>query len=211
MSWFSDLLYPPRCVICRKFLPNSRVSLCEDCSKWQMRNKTLFFRGKQVTLCVSPLPYEEPFRASFHRFKFKGARFYARHYAPWLAACITQEAPDWDILTWVPISRRRRRERGYDQTRDLARETAKLLGVRAEPCLRKIQNNPAQSGIRDREARLANVKGAYAPLHPEQWQGKRILLIDDIITTGATMEECAKVLRRAGAASVCGATLASAN
>ena len=76
--------------------------------------------------------------------------------------------------------------------------------------LRKLRNTEAQSGLEDDEARRANVLGAYACVEPELVEGKRVLLIDDVITTGSTISECARTLRTAGAADVVCATLARA-
>lgn len=206
-----DLLYPPRCVLCGELLPNSEAPICDFCSRWLFRCQMLYRRSKHFSLCVSPLPYEEPLRHSIHQFKFYGKRYYAKTYGPWLAAAIAQESLPYDVITWVPVSRQRYHQRGYDQAEWLAEAAAKELGVTVQRCLKKIHHNPAQSHITDREARAANVKGVYEPVHPNRWSGKRILLIDDIITTGATLEECSRVLLKAGAAMVHCATLAAAN
>ena len=90
------------------------------------------------------------------------------------------------------------------------------LGTRVLPAtkampqetLRKILDNPPQSGLEDADARRANVLGAYEAVHPERIAGKRFLLVDDICTTGSTLGEAARVLRQAGAADVLGLTLA---
>ena len=77
--------------------------------------------------------------------------------------------------------------------------------------MRKSRNNPAQSGIRDEAARRANVLGAYEIVDPELIRGRRVLLLDDVITTGSTVSECARVLRTFGAEDVVCATLARAH
>lgn len=209
MRWLLDLLYPPKCVLCHKILPNSRQSLCDSCGRFVLAQKTHTRQGHHFTRCVAPLPYEEPVRGSIHRFKFVGRKFYAKTYGPWLAAVIGQEFDSFDVLTWVPISRKRLKKRGYDQSKLLAEQAGALLGVEPVQCLRKLRNNPPQSRSRSREQRSKNVAGAYACA--ADVADKRILLIDDVITTGATLEECSRILRRAGAKEVFCAVLAARN
>lgn len=124
---------------------------------------------------------------------------------------LLQEYPDgFDILTWVPVSRFRKLCRGYDQVELLANCVGQELGMTLVPLLKKKRNNRAQSGIRDAEKRRANVLGVYRTIHESEIAGKRILLLDDILTTGATMGECARMLLTQGAAQVHGAAVAAA-
>ena len=102
-----------------------------------------------------------------------------------------------DLVTWVPISGIRRLFRGYDQDELLARVIARELGLPCRKTLNKVRHNRAQSGIRGHARRRANVLGVYRPAGDVA--GKRILLVDDILTTGATAGECARVLLTAGA------------
>ena len=118
-------------------------------------------------------------------------------------------APSCDMITWVPLSRRRLRKRGYDQARILAEETAKRLGIPCEKLLKKKIDTRPQSGIHDAEARRNNAKGVYVCCAPEKAKGRRVLVIDDIVTTGATLSECASELRKAGCAEVYAAAAAS--
>lgn len=209
MSRLLDLLFPPRCCLCGGILPR-REEFCDKCGRWLAAKETEKKKIRFADACVAPLPYEEPLRSAFHRFKFQGRAFYARVFAPLLAACIRRELEGrFDLIAWVPISRRRKRRRGYDQTELLCRQTAMLLERMPVPCLRKIWDNPPQSRLQNAAERRANVSGAYRPEHPERFSGKRILLVDDVVTTGATMEECARVLLTAGAKSVVSASLAS--
>ena len=113
-----------------------------------------------------------------------------------------------NAVTFVPVSWRRNYARGFDQARLLAEETAKIWGVRAEPTLRKIRHTKAQSSLEDPALRTGNVKGAYAVPRPDRVRGRRLLLIDDVCTTGSTMAAAAEALLEAGAASVVCAALA---
>ena len=116
----------------------------------------------------------------------------------------------FDVVTWIPISRIRKLRRGYDQVELLARAVARELDMEPVPTLRKIRNNRQQSRIRDAAKRRANVLGVYRVTDPESIRGKRVLLLDDIITTGATASEAARVLLTNGAKEVhCAAVAAS--
>ena len=109
-------------------------------------------------------------------------------------------------MTWVPVSERRLRQRGYGQARLLAESACRRWDTKPVALLRKVADNPAQSGLTEAAARRANVLGVYEAL-PEA-AGKRVLLIDDICTTGATLTECVRVLKDGGAESVACAAVA---
>jgi ComF family protein len=114
---------------------------------------------------------------------------------------LQQSQPDgFDVLTWIPVSRLRRIRRGYDQVELLAKAVGRELGIQPVPLLKKVRHNRPQSGLKDAAARRANVLGVYEALPGAE--GKHILLVDDIVTSGATLLECARTLQEAGAASV---------
>ena len=116
---------------------------------------------------------------------------------------LAAEYPDgFDLLTWVPISFRRKWLRGYDQVELLARAVGRELGMEPVRCLRKIRHNRPQAGISGEAQRRANVLGVYRVTGRADLRGRRILLLDDVITTGATAGECARVLLTAGAKEV---------
>ena len=114
------------------------------------------------------------------------------------------------MLTWVPVSRLRRITRGYDQVELLAKAVGRELNIEAQPTLKKIRHNRRQSSISSAAQRKANVLGAYRVISPEVLHGKRILLLDDVLTTGATAGECARMLLTAGAKEVHCAVIATA-
>ena len=148
-------------------------------------------------------------RESLLRYKFGGATGYAKVYGRLVAETVRTELPGaYDIITWVPLSRKRLRERGYDQARLLAKVTAKALGMPLTPTLYKQRNTQPQSGTGDAAKRRANITGAYRMKKGADVTGKRVLLIDDIVTTGSTLLECARVLGKAGAEQVVCATVA---
>lgn len=209
-----DLLFPPKCVFCRRLLRKGEEGLCASC-----RTSLPWTHGEEaeqhpefVSLCVSPLWYQGNVRASFHRYKFQGSRGYAKAYGRLVAQCVREHlAGRYDLITWVPLSPERLKKRGYDQAMLLAMAAALELGDVAVETLRKVRDTGAQSGLgKDDSARQANVLGAYQVVDPELAEGRQVLLIDDVITTGSTISECARTLRSAGAAGVVCATLARA-
>ena len=165
--------------------------------------------GDYFDFCVSPLYYRGVVRKSILRFKFGGAAAYANAYGKMLADCI-RENPDlkYDIISWVPLSSKRERSRGYDQAMLLALAAALELSDTAVGTLKKHIDVRAQSELGDRLERSENISGAYTAVDSVLIDGKCVLLIDDIITTGSTLSECAKTLLVAGAGRVVCAALA---
>ena len=208
-----DLLFPPKCVFCGRLLERGQKELCPRCQSelpW-LEGAAAEQTGEFFSLCVTPLRYEDKVRDSIRRYKFKGRQGYHKAYGRLVAQCVHDHlAGRYDLVTWVPLSDKRRRERGYDQAFLLASAAALELGDVAVETLRKTRHNPAQSGIEGAAQRRANVLGAYLPVDPELVAGKRVLLVDDVVTTGATLSECARVLRSMGAADVVCAALARA-
>lgn len=205
-----DLLFPPRCVFCRRLLREGERTICDDCEKklpYTTRSDAVS-TGGAFEKCVSPLLYEGVVQNSLLRFKFAGRTNYAGCYGRMMADCVKNHlAGCYDLITWVPLSARRKKKRGYDQAMLLALATALELEDVALETLRKREDTPAQSSLKGSERR-GNVAGVYETVCPELIAGKRILLIDDIITTGSTLSECSKVLMEAGAAQVVCVTLA---
>ena len=206
-----ELLFPAKCILCREVLKEGEIDLCKQC-----RTETPEFpKGKSKLQFLDSWTavwyYEKGVRKSLLRYKFRHARAYAAGYGRLLAMKLLREYPDgFDLLTWVPISTIRKLRRGYDQVELLAEAVGKELGMQPVRLLKKHRNNPPQSGFAGYAARRANVLGVYRMVEDERVTGKRILLLDDIITTGATAGECARVLLTAGAAEVHCAVIAAA-
>ena len=198
-----DLFFPPKCPFCGKVLDHAGICLaCEKALPWTEEGAGVRELPGGVR-CAAPLWYEGKVREGLLRFKFQGARAAAGPLGELVARCAAERfSGAFDVVTWVPVSRRRLRSRGYDQARLLAESACRLWEVRPEQLLQKIKDNPAQSGLKEEAARRANVLGVYEAAEPERIQGCRILLVDDICTTGATLAECARMLRDAGAADV---------
>lgn len=198
------VLFPPRCCFCRGFLSTGENGICCACAE-----KLPFTKGGGaqsfdfVKKCAAPFYYEGNVRESLLRFKFKGASVYAGTYGRLLAGCVREcLSGEYDLISWVPLSEKRLRERGYDQAMLIALSMALELSDVAVETLRKDADVAPQSQTGAAEERRANIAGAYSCPDAELVQGRRILLVDDIVTTGSTLSECARTLGRAGAESV---------
>ncbi len=204
-----DLLYPPKCAFCGNLVTRGDRGVCPACLRDLPRTGALKRSADFVTGVTAPLYYEGIVRSAMLRYKFNGAPARGEVYGRMIAEKLrAEEKTDFDIVTWAPLSSRRLRSRGYDQARLLAEAAARELGLPCERLLRKIRHTQPQSGIDAPEARRANVSGVYIAEEGHRAEGKRVLLIDDIITTGATVSECARVLLLDGAESVHAASLA---
>lgn len=199
----ADLLFPPKCILCRRLLEKDETDLCHTCRVDGPECPVSRTKFPFLDSWVAVWHYEGFARRSLLRYKFRGYRSYADCYGRLLAMKLQKEHPEgFDCLTWVPISYLRKLRRGFDQVELLARVVGEELGMEPVPLLKKIRHNRPQSGIHGQAQRRANVLGVYQVTVPEQLRGKRIALLDDIITTGATAGECARVLLTAGAAEV---------
>lgn len=205
-------LFPPKCTLCRCLLADRQTDLCHSCRTNAPNFTKLKFKPSFVARWTGVWYYKDNVRTSILRYKFGGKRHYASAYARLLAIKLQTEGLDsFDVLTWVPVAPLRRLKRGYDQVKLLAAALGQELNVQPVLTLKKIRNTPPQSGIPDASRRRANVLGAYTAVNTSLFADKRVLLLDDILTTGATASECARVLLTAGAADVNLAVLAVAS
>lgn len=204
------LLFPSKCVLCKKLLCENETDLCHHCRE----NAPTFKRTERnipfVAHWTALWYYKNNVRSSVHRFKFSGRRNYAGIYARLLGLQLQDKFTEsLDVITWVPVSRLRRLKRGYDQSALLAYALGEELTLPTKRLLKKVRHTPPQSGFRDAARRRANVLGAYQAVQADSIQGKTILLLDDVVTTGATASECAKTLLTAGAKQVLFAAVAA--
>lgn len=207
-----EFLFPSKCILCGKILHKDQLDLCKTCraeiSDHPKPKNPIQFLASRTVLWY----YEGNVRQSLLRYKFSNRRSYAATYGRLLAMKLQRDYPDgFDVLTWIPISAQRKLERGYDQVELIADAVAAELGMEPIRTLEKIRNNRPQSEISGSAERRANVLGVYRATDPELVRGKRVLLLDDIITTGATASEAARVLLTAGAGEITCAAVAAAS
>jgi ComF family protein len=202
-SWFCqaclDAVQPlplPGCAHCGR--PLARIGTCRRC---QLEPSDLV----SISSCSA---HRQPLRKAIHALKYGGMTVLRESLAGILQATWQQQAFSVDVLVPVPLHKSRVRERGYNQSALLARELGKRVAVPVDDTLlERIKNTPAQVGL-TRDQRWQNMAGAFRCVAPIA--AHDVVLIDDVCTTGATLEACAAELRRGGARSVRALTLARA-
>ena len=205
-----EWIFPPRCPVCGSVISQAEV-FCRECEKkFPHRPRSFLLRGETAGLdahCAVLFAYEGELRKAVLAFKFRGFRGASRGFGIRMAQAVQQRAGSDCVVTFVPMDRSRRLERGYNQAQLLAQEASRQLGCPCLPLLRKTRVT-AQQHTLSRDKRRENARGAFAA--SEQAAGKNIVLCDDIVTTGETLRECVRVLRNAGAKSVICAAVALA-
>ena len=198
-----SLLFPDKCILCGRILKRGETDLCHTCRveapECPLRKQKRTFLDSWVAIWY----YKGYIRSSILRYKFHRCRHYAHGYGRMLAMKLQREYPEgFDLMTWIPISPLRKLVRGYDQVEELAKAVGRELNLKPVRCLRKIRHNRPQAGVSGAAERRANVLGVYRMEKGVDVRDKRILLLDDVITTGATAGEAARVLLTAGAREV---------
>ena len=173
----ASLLFPPRCAFCGK--PGVH-GVCSECEKALPYCKTPLHERAEIGACLAPLKYEGIVREALLNYKFHAGQSRCTGFGDVLAQAAAEHfGGEFDLVTYVPVSKKRKQERGYDQSYLLARETCRHWSVAPETLLQKTKDNVAQSSLSSREERQKNVVGAYVAVNEDKIKGKRILLIDD--------------------------------
>ncbi len=232
-----DLLFPPRCLVCGgsggphpsmcgacwRSIPRLTPPWCAICGRpfWTLdprgaatgapsavcgacrRRRPAFTWGRSATL------YDAAVREALHAFKFSGKTALAAPLGDLLVEVCASGLPVApDLVVPVPLHRARERERGFNQAGLLARRVARRLGAPlGTRALRRVRSTRAQADLGGAERRT-NVRGAFAARTAAALAGRHVLLVDDVLTTGATVSECARVLIDAGALTVGALTVA---
>ncbi len=179
---------------------------CDKCRP-KIIAKKIIYKIPSNDICIAPFRYDGRVRNAILEFKFNGVRFNAKSLSERMTEILREYVGSFDIVTCVPVSKQRMRERGFNQSKDLAKGIALLLGKSCCDTLKKTKNNKVQHML-DKSQRQENVIGVYSAINTDKFIGKRILLVDDICTTGNTLAECCRVLYAAGAAFVLCAAIA---
>lgn len=199
-----DFLFPNYCGICGRKI-NERYT-CENClnilecytERALMHTESKAYYDK--LLCL--FEYNGIMKKKMLQYKFNDKKYISKTFGEIIFYKLKKYNFKADYIVPVPISKRRMFERGYNQSECISRFFSKLSGVKLiDKCLIKVKNNSMQSSLSAAQ-RKNNVKNVYDITNEEVIKGKTIILFDDIFTTGATMNECAKVLKRAGAKEV---------
>lgn len=212
-----NMIYPPKCIFCRKLLNHDAVlHICNTCYVKLpfMENPMLRSWQEEDHYCdgaLSVFEYTGMVKESLIRFKFYNKPAYYKTYARLIADRLGKVADigSFDMVMSVPLHKHKEFARGYNQAYLISRALGTI--IRLKECsrvLRRERFTEAQS-LLDRHKRNQNVKGAFAVALPRKVKGKSVLLVDDILTTGATIEECSRVLKQAGAVKVLAVVVAT--
>lgn len=195
------VIFPNKCPYCGRIIKFG-LTECEECFDELDMTPKIIHTEAGIT-CISALVYDSKVRRSLLNYKFKGILFNAKSYAKVICGIIENMGitDDFDVITFVPLSKLGENERGFNQAKAISEIVGEYLN---KPCiclLKKTRDNKKQHEL-NLQQRRENVKGVYAVCKNQELQGKRILLIDDIVTTGNTLAECCKVLQENGAGNV---------
>jgi len=227
-----DLLYPRHCAGCGRPVENESGHVCWDC-----RAGADFVEAPFCDVCGDPvegavdhrfvcsacrrrppgfdvarsaLRYRGAFRCVIHEMKYNRHTALAGELADFLYHCVGIQYHNkrFDVVTCVPLHASREKERTYNQSDLLARSLASRLGIpAASRCVSRVHPTISQSGLKANERRR-NVRNAFAVRDPGWIEGRRVLLVDDVMTTGSTVSECARALKNSRAAYVAVVTVA---
>ena len=217
-----DSFFPRRCVGCGKVggflcpqclgkLPRILPPLCPNCGRPQASGivcPSCWQRQTEIDGIRSPFRFDEVIRNAIHELKYRNLRAISPCLAELLAAYLKSNPLLGEALICVPLHPRRLRERGYNQSSLLARELGRRIDLPViEDCLIRVKQAQPQVRTVDVEERRRNVADAFV-CRDEKVSGRQIILIDDVCTSGATLESCAAALKNKRATSVWGLTLA---
>jgi len=189
-------IYPPVCSVCGR--PLTVDNTCPGCI------------GSQVKIdgIRAPFLFNGVIRQAVHEFKYRNLKAIAPLFAGFLHDYLVENPLPYDVIVPVPIHQRRYRERGYNQSSLIARELGRMSGLPVvDDCLIRKINTPPQVRTTSALERWKNIADAFA-CADRRLTAKHVLLIDDVSTSGATMDACATALKNAGAASVWGLVIA---
>ena len=225
---FLNILYPPRCPACNGILESGSRTICPECEKTFhpvtedyclkcgkpvgeteeyceecLRKDRKFTRGRGVFL------YNAQMKQSLLRYKYYGSREYGKYYAEAICRYAGTDIRNWrpDVIVPVPLHKRKKRMRGFNQAADLACRTGEILQIPvSENIVVKAKETRSQKKL-DAEERKRNLQDAFRTVCPVN--GLRILVMDDVYTTGSTVEAMAECLLESGASDVFFVTLAT--
>jgi len=187
---------PPLCPRCGK--PQPSGILCPGCVGWQA----------EIDGIRSPFRFDGVMRQAIYQLKYRNLRALAVPLAKLLHDYLSTNPVPGEAVVPVPLHQKRLRERGYNQSSLLARELGKLINLPVvDSCLIRLRHAPPQARTSTVDKRRSNVAGAFT-CRDQRLQDKQVLLVDDVSTSGATLDACAGALKAAGATSVWGLVLA---
>jgi competence protein ComFC len=204
-----DVLFPKKCVGCGR----EGTYICKDCSLFLSEAPNLFMAGNLEQL-VSIWEYEGLVKKLIYYIKYKGAfdiidelvekAFEIRE--PKIVLSPGKHKPEEITITFVPMFKKKKKQRGFNQAEVIAKKVGEIINREVVPLLEKIKDTPSQTAL-NKEERMENVKGSFKRKEGVSCNDN-VLLVDDVWTSGATMQECCKILKKSGVKKVFGFTLA---
>ncbi len=205
-----EWLFPPKCPYCERTIRYDMTE-CLCCRAAYPLDPRIEITPKG-DICIAPFTYEGNVAQALRNFKFRKTVFNSRSFSAAIVSAIRKtyyKDMDFEIVTDVPLTHSRIRKRGYNQSELIARHVARLTDKPFEELLERTVDSEYQHYL-GREERIKHNKRYYNVISAEQVKGKTILLIDDIMTSGATLSSCSEVLKDAGAERVLCASVAIA-
>ena len=206
LAFFINFLYPPACIICGK---SANYYICEKCNKriqkyeeyhYLSRDEDNNYPIRHYDYLIYIFRYEKIIRKIMINYKF-----YSKPYISYFFAYkimnnkyLCEKIKEYDYIVPVPMSENKEKSRGYNQTKLITSIISKRLKIKESNNLKKLNNTLTQGKLNKLE-RINNIEGIYYIENDIEFIGKRIVLLDDIYTTGSTIEECARVLSKSGA------------
>ena len=208
-KFLKNLLFPPACPGCGCYV-STEAEWCEVCRKNLLHLRFLDdSRRNRLDGCYALCDYSEPVQRALTHLKYKRKRQYGRAFSDLLEAFpFTRRLEMYDAVVPVPLYPLKERERGFNQNDILFRSWAQRHGYMWLPALQRIRPTGSQVGLARKE-RQSNLKAAFTVVAGKTVKDCRLLLVDDVYTTGATLQACAAALKRNGAVEVTGLVIAS--
>lgn len=229
-----DFIYPQSCPLCKKPISQDAKGVCENC--WSilavlphsfcpycksffeeedlvLRHHCVFlnrFEERRILAVRSLGTFDDCYKTLIHRFKYDRKIPLGKRLAQSLGEKIASDKnlSNCDLVIPVPLHRARKRERGFNQSEILAEGMSNVINVAVLKDVLKRKKNTKDQTLLNVQQRKENVEGAFTVTRPDKVIGKHIILVDDVMTTGATLNECAKMLLEAGAERIFAVTLA---
>lgn len=206
LAFFMDFLYPPACIICGK---SSKNYICEKCNKrikqyeeyhYLSRDEDNNYPIRHYDELIYILRYEKIIRKIMINYKFYSKPYISSFFAYKIMnnKSLCEKIKECDYIVPVPMSAYKESLRGYNQTRLITSIISKKLKIKESNNLKKVNNAPTQGKLNKLE-RINNIEGIFYLEDNQEFVGKRVVLLDDIYTTGSTIEECARVISESGA------------
>lgn len=214
----TNILFPPRCVFCENIITGDNNFECRKChaSDFLIGDNICIKCGRDIDQCmcsddvlhfdrcIAPFYFTDIIRESIHDFKFRGRLDKCKGYSRLMHRCIVDKYSEisFDCVVPVPMYYKKQRIRGYNQSELLSKNIAKLLDIPVvSNCIHKIKDMTPQHELKDGN-RFENIANTFYISNKTYIFGKNIIVVDDVLTTGSTLSECAKILKQFGAKSV---------